>query len=300
MTALAPRSAVKSACADAGQFPASRRARPGGCTSAMLTPRFARLLISPAERGGGTSCSAIEDIDPGRSRREHVDSHHRDLALARAQSGTAENSSSSRLRLPLCAAAGAAEGGRPRLSLLLHPLAIAAEIADSPAAPHGPDGAKSTTVLHCRRWGEERAKGRRRAACLAAGCAAGERGGRRPLLARGRARCRRSRRFGDVVLAARMRRSATTLPSPSTTPRKVTHRARPRTLRRDPRPPPAPGAARLPTPTYHTMPPHRADGQRSPSARAPHSPAARGHSIRRAPGDLRTGNPGGYSLAAPR
>ncbi len=104
----------------------------GHAYSALLAHDLAR------ERGGAFLLR-IEDIDPGRARPEHVDGIIEDLAwLGLAWDGEIPFQSE---RLPIYAEALAelrAEG-------LVYPCfctrsAIAAEIAASAAAPHGPDG----------------------------------------------------------------------------------------------------------------------------------------------------------------
>jgi glutamyl-Q tRNA(Asp) synthetase len=104
----------------------------GHAFSALLAHDFAR------ERGGAFLLR-IEDIDPGRARAEHVDSIIEDLAwLGLEWDGEIIFQSE---RLPLYAEAL----GRLRADGLAYPCfctraAIAAEIAASAAAPHGPDG----------------------------------------------------------------------------------------------------------------------------------------------------------------
>ena len=104
----------------------------GHAFSALLSHDFAR------ERGG-TFLLRIEDIDPGRSRPEHIDGILSDLEwLGLEYDGEILYQSE---RLPLYADAL----GRLREQGLVYPCfctrsAIAAEIAASAAAPHGPDG----------------------------------------------------------------------------------------------------------------------------------------------------------------
>ncbi len=104
----------------------------GHAYSALLAHRFAR------ERHGAFLLR-IEDIDPGRARPEHVDSIIEDLAwLGIEHDGEIVYQSE---RLPLYAEALE----RLRAQGLVYPCfctrsAIAAEIAASAAAPHGPEG----------------------------------------------------------------------------------------------------------------------------------------------------------------
>lgn len=104
----------------------------GHAFSALLAHDFARSRE-------GAFLLRIEDIDPGRSRSEHVDSIIEDLAwLGIEWDGEILFQSE---RLPLYAEAL----GRLRAAGLVYPCfctrsAIAAEIAASAAAPHGPDG----------------------------------------------------------------------------------------------------------------------------------------------------------------
>jgi len=105
----------------------------GHAYSALLSHDFAR------ERGG-TFLLRIEDIDPGRARPEHIDGILSDLEwLGLEYDGEILYQSE---RLPLYAEAL----GRLKEQGLVYPCfctrsAIAAEIAASAAAPHGPDGA---------------------------------------------------------------------------------------------------------------------------------------------------------------
>ncbi|HEX9932090.1 MAG TPA: tRNA glutamyl-Q(34) synthetase GluQRS [Allosphingosinicella sp.] len=104
----------------------------GHAYSALLAHDYAR-------QRGGTFLLRIEDIDPGRSRAGHVDAIIEDLIwLGLSFDGEILYQSE---RLPLYAAAL----GRLREQGLVYPCfctrsAIAAEIAASAAAPHGPDG----------------------------------------------------------------------------------------------------------------------------------------------------------------
>lgn len=104
----------------------------GHAFSALLAHDFARSR-------GGAFLLRIEDIDPGRSRSEHVDAIIEDLAwLGLEWDGEIIFQSE---RLPLYA--GALD--RLKAAGLVYPCfctraAIAAEIAASAAAPHGPDG----------------------------------------------------------------------------------------------------------------------------------------------------------------
>src|SRR4051812_33430304 len=104
----------------------------GHAFSALLAHDFAR-------RRGGAFLLRIEDIDPGRSRPEHVDSIIEDLSwLGMDWDGEILFQSE---RLPLYAEAL----DRLKAAGLAYPCfctrsAIAAEIAASAAAPHGPDG----------------------------------------------------------------------------------------------------------------------------------------------------------------
>ena len=99
----------------------------------------ALLAYDLARRSEGSFLLRIEDIDPGRSRAEHVDAIIEDLAwLGLDWDGEIVFQSE---RLPLYAEALA----RLRAAGLVYPCfctrsAIAAEIAASAAAPHGPDG----------------------------------------------------------------------------------------------------------------------------------------------------------------
>src|SRR3569833_220761 len=104
----------------------------GHAFSALLAHDFARMR-------GGTFLLRIEDIDPGRARPEHVEGIFEDLAwLGLSWDGEPLFQSQ---RLPLYAKA------LDRLTAmgLVYPCfctrsAIAAEIAASASAPHGPDG----------------------------------------------------------------------------------------------------------------------------------------------------------------
>jgi glutamyl-Q tRNA(Asp) synthetase len=104
----------------------------GHAFSALLAHDFARSR-------DGAFLLRIEDIDPGRSRTEHVDSIIEDLAwLGVEWDGEILFQSE---RLPLYAEAL----DRLRAAGLVYPCfctrsAIAAEIAASASAPHGPDG----------------------------------------------------------------------------------------------------------------------------------------------------------------
>ncbi|HEX8482525.1 MAG TPA: tRNA glutamyl-Q(34) synthetase GluQRS [Allosphingosinicella sp.] len=104
----------------------------GHAFSALLAYDFAR------SRGGGFLLR-IEDIDPGRSRPEHVDSIMEDLAwLGMEWDGEIVFQSE---RLPFYSRAL----DRLKAAGLVYPCfctrsAIASEIAASAAAPHGPDG----------------------------------------------------------------------------------------------------------------------------------------------------------------
>ena len=116
----------------------------GHAYSAMLAHDFAR------ERGGAFLLR-IEDIDPGRARPEHVDGIVEDLAWLelRWDGGLVFQSA----RLALYAEAL----GRLKAKGLVYPCfctrsAIAAEIAASASAPHGPDGALYPGT--CRRLSE--------------------------------------------------------------------------------------------------------------------------------------------------
>src|SRR5688572_2773711 len=104
----------------------------GHAYSALLAHDFARSR-------GGAFLLRIEDIDPGRSRPEHVEAIFEDLAWL-GLSWDGEPVFQSR-RLPLYAAAL----DRLKAQELVYPCfctrsAIASEIAASAAAPHGPDG----------------------------------------------------------------------------------------------------------------------------------------------------------------
>jgi glutamyl-Q tRNA(Asp) synthetase len=117
----------------------------GHAYSALLAHDFA------GERGGAFLLR-IEDIDPGRARAEHVQGILDDLAwLELKWEGNIVFQSE---RLPLYAEAL----GRLKAQGLVYPCfctrsAIAAEIAASASAPHGPDGAHYPGT--CRRLPEE-------------------------------------------------------------------------------------------------------------------------------------------------
>jgi glutamyl-Q tRNA(Asp) synthetase len=104
----------------------------GHAYSALLAHEFARSR-------GGTFLLRIEDIDPGRTRSAHIDGIIEDLEwLGILPDGEILYQSE---RLPLYAEAL----GRLKAGGLVYPCfctrsAIAAEIAASAAAPHGPDG----------------------------------------------------------------------------------------------------------------------------------------------------------------
>ncbi|HEX8215219.1 MAG TPA: tRNA glutamyl-Q(34) synthetase GluQRS [Allosphingosinicella sp.] len=104
----------------------------GHAYSALLAHRFAR-------EGGGMFLLRIEDIDPGRARLEHADSIMEDLGwLGLTFDGEIVYQSE---RLPLYAEAL----DRLKRERLVYPCfctraAIAAEVAASASAPHGPDG----------------------------------------------------------------------------------------------------------------------------------------------------------------
>ena len=121
----------------------------GHAYSALLAHDFARSR-------GGAFLLRIEDIDPGRSRAEHVDGIIEDLAwLGLGWDGEILFQSD---RLALYAEAL----GRLKAHGLVYPCfctrsAIAAEIAASASAPHGPDGPHYPGT--CRRLGaDERAR----------------------------------------------------------------------------------------------------------------------------------------------
>lgn len=104
----------------------------GHAFSALLAHDFARSC-------GGAFLLRIEDIDPGRSRAEHVDSIIEDLAWLGIDWDGEILFQSERLGLYREAL------GRLKAAGLVYPCfctraAIAAEIAASAAAPHGPDG----------------------------------------------------------------------------------------------------------------------------------------------------------------
>jgi glutamyl-Q tRNA(Asp) synthetase len=102
---------------------------------------FSALLAHDFARGrGGAFLLRIEDIDPGRSRPEHVDSIIADLAWLGIEWDGGIVFQSERLDLYAEALERLGQAG------LVYPCfctrsAIAAEIAASAAAPHGPDGA---------------------------------------------------------------------------------------------------------------------------------------------------------------
>src|SRR3954469_7685568 len=128
------RSRAKSLSAVVSRFAPSPTGRLhlGHAFSALLAHDFARSR-------GGAFLLRIEDIDPGRSRPEHVDSIIEDLSwLGMDWDGEILFQSE---RLPLYAEAL----DRLKAAGLAYPCfctrsAIAAEIAASAAAPHGPDG----------------------------------------------------------------------------------------------------------------------------------------------------------------
>jgi glutamyl-Q tRNA(Asp) synthetase len=101
---------------------------------------FSALLAHDFARGrGGAFLLRIEDIDPGRSRAEHVDSILEDLAWLGIEWDGEIIFQSERLDLYREAL------GRLQVLGLVYPCfctraAIAVEIAASAAAPHGPDG----------------------------------------------------------------------------------------------------------------------------------------------------------------
>ncbi len=104
----------------------------GHAYSALLAHRFAR-------DHGGAFLLRIEDIDPGRSRAEHVDGIIEDLAWLGIEWDGEILFQSERLGLYREALDRLREAG------LIYPCfctrsAIAAEIAASASAPHGPDG----------------------------------------------------------------------------------------------------------------------------------------------------------------
>src|SRR5687768_11171039 len=104
----------------------------GHAFSALLTYDFARSR-------GGAFLLRIEDIDPGRSRAEHVDAIIEDLDWLGIEWDGEIIFQSERLPLYREALDRLKAGG------LVYPCfctrsAIAAEIAASAAAPHGPDG----------------------------------------------------------------------------------------------------------------------------------------------------------------
>ena len=105
----------------------------GHAYSALLAHDFARAR-------GGTFLLRIEDIDPGRARPEHVSGIVEDLAWLGLRWDGAVLFQSERLHLY------AAALDRLKAAALIYPCfctrsAIAAEIAASASAPHGPDGA---------------------------------------------------------------------------------------------------------------------------------------------------------------
>ena len=104
----------------------------GHAFSALLAHDFARSR-------GGAFMLRIEDIDPGRSRSEHVDSIIEDLAWLGIDWDGEILYQSERLHIYAEALTKLQQAG------LVYPCfctrsAIAAEIAASAAAPHGPDG----------------------------------------------------------------------------------------------------------------------------------------------------------------
>lgn len=108
------------------------RLHPGHAYSALLAHDFARAR-------GGAFLLRIEDIDPGRSRREHIDGIVEDLSWLRIGWDGEVVFQSQRLGLYAEALARLKQAG------LVYPCfctraAIAAEIAASASAPHGPDG----------------------------------------------------------------------------------------------------------------------------------------------------------------
>jgi glutamyl-Q tRNA(Asp) synthetase len=105
----------------------------GHAYSALLAHRFAR-------ESGGTFLLRIEDIDPGRTREEHVAGIQQDLAWLGIDWDGPVVRQSERLHLYRAALERLTERG------LVYPCfctrsEIAAEIARSAAAPHGPEGA---------------------------------------------------------------------------------------------------------------------------------------------------------------
>ncbi|HEY0044684.1 MAG TPA: tRNA glutamyl-Q(34) synthetase GluQRS [Allosphingosinicella sp.] len=170
------------------------RLHAGHAYSALLAHNYARSR-------GGRFLLRIEDIDPGRSRPEHVAGILEDLDwLALSWDGEVVLQSQ---RLPLYA--GALE--RLKAADLVYPCfctrsAIAAEIAASAAAPHGPDGPHYPGT--CRRLDPETRERRRETEAHAwrldvakAAAVAG------PLWWRdhGRRIAAKPETFGDVVLA---------------------------------------------------------------------------------------------------
>jgi glutamyl-Q tRNA(Asp) synthetase len=146
------RSRAKSLSAVVSRFAPSPTGRLhlGHAWSALLAQDFARGR-------GGRFLLRIEDIDPGRARPEHVEGIFEDLAwLGLAWDGAPVLQSH---RLPLHAEAL----GRLRAMGLVYPCfctrsAIAAEIAASAAAPHGPDGPLYPGT--CRRLGSREREAR--------------------------------------------------------------------------------------------------------------------------------------------
>lgn len=124
----------------------------GHAYSALLTHRFAR-------EEGGRFLLRIEDIDPGRTREEHVAGIMEDLAWLGIDWDGEVVRQSGRLALYQEAL------DRLKARDLVYPCfctrsEIAAEIAASASAPHGPDGALYPGT--CRRLGREDREGRMR------------------------------------------------------------------------------------------------------------------------------------------
>ena len=270
----------------------------GHAYSAMLAHDLARY-------GRGAFLLRIEDIDPGRARPEHVDGIIKDLAwLGLHWDGEILFQSQ---RLALYAAAL----GRLKAQRLVYPCfctrsAIAAEIAASASAPHGPDGPHYPGT--CRRLGEDE-RSRRMAAeahawrldvarAAAQAGPLGWRDGEAEVQAEPEA-------FGDVVLARKdapvSYHLAVTLDDAA---QGVTDIVRGRDLYQ------ATHVHRLlqallglPTPSYHHHPLLTdADGQRLAKRNgAPTLAGLRDAGVdpARLLADLRTGHlPGGYSVAA--
>ena len=247
--------------------PASRRARPDGCISATLIRRCSPTISRASATA--TFLLRIEDIDPGRVARRACRRDLRGSALARPRMGRRDRLPVRAAR-PLCRGAGAAEGGGPGLSLLLHPRRDRRRDRRQRRAPHGPDGplypgtcrrpGRSPTWQRPHAWRLDVAKARARAAGPLSWLdghtevqAEPERVRRRRPRPQGRAGQLSSRRHGRRCRAGRHR-----------------HRARPRPVRRDPRPPAAPGAAR---PADAALSPPRPARRRR---RASGSPSAHG------------------------